>query len=1095
MRKTDTSIRSVLSEIEKSTSYRFLYNEEVVDADKIVSVNVKDESVDDVLKTLFKNDKVDYKIVDNQIILSASSTTQQTTQQDGRTVTGVITDASGAGLPSVSVIVKGTTKATVTDLDGNYSLEVPNGATLTFRYIGYISQDIKVGGQSKIDVLLKEDTQALEEVVVVGYTTQRKADLTGSVSSVKMDNINDMAITDISSALQGRMSGVTILQNSGAPGSGTSIRVRGMGTFGNADPLYVIDGVPSDNMNDINPSDIERVDVLKDASSSAIYGSRAANGVVLIQTKKGKRDSGKVNVAFNTYQGISATSKKLDLLNAQQRNTIHLEAYGNALADGKISKKDYDKATAYYNSDYAKVDRTNWQDEIFSGEAYRSNYDLSLSGGTKTATYNVMLAHLNQNGTLKETGYNRTTLRVNTELEPIKNLKFGENLTLSHSKQKIVADMSASGAIISALRADPSVPVYDENGAFSGSGVLSPDIQNPVGIIDRADRKRSRDRIFGNVYAQYTFLDDFTIKTDFGYDWVDWGDKWFTSRVPEAGRASNTNELTQEDHKTVRWTNTTSIKYDKQIDQHKIMVFAGHSYESYKDDWTSARGTGFISEDKSQRYLSAATKIAWLQGLRDETALDSWMGRVDYSFADRYLLSANFRTDGSSKFAKGNRWGYFPSVSAGWRISEEAFFTEAKSYIQNLKLRASWGKIGNELMAFAPSPYYPTYTLIANTTDDDGYNVVFGKGETVGIGRYESTLANPDLKWETTTQTDIGLDVSFLDKFTFEFDYYNKESKDVLVSVPVPSLAGVPNLTKVINAAEVRNRGFDVSLGYTTRINDLDIHAYGNLSSVNNKVLAVNTFYPSSYRGTTITRTSVGEPISHFYGYKTDGIFRTQEEIDNYVNKDGKKIQPNAKPGDIKFLDLNGDGVISASGDKTKIGSGFPKVTYGLGLDLAYKGFDLNLFFQGVGKSEIFNAMRYEGMFVDPRYNQYAEIMNRFHPVNNPNGNLPRVTTSDTNGNINMSDYFVESGSYLRMKTLTLGYTFNRNIINKLRLQKLRAYATIENLFTITHYSGFDPDLGNAYGNELGSNVNEIGVDRGQFPQPRTFILGVNINF
>lgn len=1095
VKKSSSSIRSILSEIEKSTSYHFLYNDKLVNTDQIVSIDVKEKPIADVLDNIFEKSNIKYTILEDQIVLSASETKEA--KQDGRTIKGVVKDEAGLALPGVSIILKGSTNGTVTDIDGNFTLNnISENSIIIFRYVGFLTQEVKVANQADLNITLKEDAQNLEEVVVVGYTTQKKADLTGAVSSVKMSSLNDMSVSGINSALQGRMSGVTVLQSSGAPGSGTSIRIRGMGTFGNNEPLYVIDGMPADNMNDINPTDIERIDVLKDAASAAIYGSRAANGVVIIQTKKGGR-SDKVNISFNMYHGFSMPQKKIDVLNAEQRNMIHMEAYDNAIKyDGYTPKAGEDPAK-YYKSDYAKTTRTNWQDEIFSDAAYQGNYDIAFSGGSEKFKYNIMGGHLTQDGLLKNSGFKRTTLRINTELEVTKNLVIGENLMISNSKQNIVPEMGSNGAIAPALQFDPSVPVYEnkEKGIYSGSGELGADLRNPVATLDRADRKRTRNRIFGNVYLQYKFLNDFTFKSDLGYDWSSWGEKWFVTKVPEAGRASNTNELTQRDWDNSKWIITNTLKFDKAIDKHKIMVLGGTSYEAFNSEYTNARGTGFISEEKSQRYLSAATSIAWLQGGREEWAMNSYFGRLDYSFADRYLLSASFRADGSSKFSKNNRWGYFPSVSGGWRISEEAFFEPLKEKaIQNLKIRASWGKLGNQDLG----SNYPTKVLIANTTDDDGYNTVFGSNEKVGFGRYESNLPNPDLKWEVTTQTDLGLDVSFLNKFDFGFDYFIKKSSDVLIEIPIPSLAGVDG-GKWVNAAEVRNRGFEMNLSYNTKINDFRINTYGNFSTVKNEVLSMGTgsrnLFTSAYRGTNITRTRVGEPIAHFYGYKNGGVFKSQEEIDAYVNDKGNKIQPDAKVGDLKFLDLNGDGKID-SNDQTNIGSGFPDFTYGFGADLEYKGFDFSFFFQGVAGYDIFNALKYEGMFVDARYNQFASIMDRYHPVNNPNGNGPRVTISDKNNNRRMSDYYIDKGDYLRLKTLTLGYTFDKKLSQKLKLQKLRVYFTAQNILTFTSYKGFDPELGETFGNEIDNyGVTEIGVDRGQFPQPKTFIMGINVNF
>lgn len=1023
---------------------------------------------------------------------------EQSINQDQITLQGTVVDATtNEALIGVSIMDKNNPKnGAATDIDGHFTLTVSSNAILVIKYVGYHTTEVEVKNQKNINVLLKEDVQILQDVVVVGYTTQKKADLTGAVASVRMDDINDVASTSISDALQGRMSGVTILQNSGAPGSGTAIHVRGIGTFGNKEPLYVIDGVPSESMNDLSPSDIERVDVLKDASSSAIYGSRAANGVVLIQTKKGSRDNTKINVSFNTYHGFSSPTNKIKVLNAADRNMIHKEAYTNALNDGAMSQKDYDVATSVYNDPSMQKSLTNWQDEIFKNGAYQGNYDLSLTGGSKSAVYSVMLGHLTQDGTLKETSFDRTTFRVNSEFELFKGFKLGENLMVSHSKQKVVLD---TRAITSALQADPSVPVMDEGeGYYSGSGLLGPDIENPVGIVERSDRTRTRNRVFGNVYAEYTFLNDFKIKTDFGYDKTDWDDNWFTPKVLEAGRRDLENALMIYKVDESKWMNTTTLSYDKTIDKHKLMVIAGHAYESYQQKDFDAKGAGFLSEDKSARYLSAATKTLWALGNKYEYAIDSWLGRLDYSYDSKYLFSASFRADGSSRFQKGNRWGYFPSFSAGWRISEEAFFAGLKPYVENLKLRGSWGKLGNQNLSNSNSPYYPTYPLYANTNDDDGYYVAFGKGEDASIGRYNSTIANPNLKWEITTQYDVGLDISFLDKFEVGFDFYSKDSKDVLVAIPISSLAGIPGNQQVVNAAKVRNSGLEFNASYNTKFsNGLEMRVYGNFATVKNEVRSLgggSPFSLTSYRGTNINRVQEGEPLAFLYGYKTDGIFRSQAEVDNYTNSKGEVYQPKAKPGDLKFVDVNGDGSISGD-DRTKIGSGFPKITYGFGLDFNYKGFDLNMFFQGVGGSDIFNALRYEGMFVNPKYNQFQDILGRYDAVSNPNGNLPRVTTKDQNSNSRFSDYYVESGSYLRMKTLTLGYTFDKKLTSKIGLKKLRLYTTVQNLFTITDYSGYDPDLGNSFSNDIKNNNTEIGVDRGQLPQPKTFIIGLNINF
>lgn len=1072
------SLSSVLSQIENQTDLFFAYDENAINLNRPVSVDIKEQSLDAVLSSLFNNTSIGYEIEGKNIVLFSKTASKTTVNSPIKQASGVVVDNSGIPVIGASIQIKGSTTGTITDIDGKFALEVSPNDILVISYIGYTTQSIKVGNKTSFNIVLKEDNKTLDEVVVVGYTTQKKADLSGAVASVKMDEVGDMAVTGINHALQGKMSGVTVYQTSGAPGASASIRVRGLGTIGNNDPLYVIDGMPADNMNDVNPSDIERIDVLKDAASAAIYGSRAANGVVIIQTKKGKK-SEKINVTFNTHHGFNTATKKINLLDAAGRNLIHTEAYQN---DGL-------EVPEYYTSPIGSVTRTDWQDEIYS-TGYTGNYDLGLSGGSERARYNVALGYLDQNGILKNSGFDRVNFRVNTEMDITKNFKFGENLMITHSVQSIVPTYGAGGAISGALVFDPSVPVYTEDGGYSGSGELGTDMRNPVSVLDRADKKVTRDRIFGNVYAQWEIVKGLTLKTDFGYDWSQWQEKEYNGIVPEQGRPNTVAELTQQDWQSTRWMNTTTLKYDGTWGKHKLMALGGWSYEDYRMNFLNARGTGFASDEESQRFLECASTVAWLLSGRKEWALMSGFMRLDYSFADRYLLSASFRADGSSKFAKQNRWGYFPSVSGAWRISEEAFFEDAKETVQNLKVRASWGQLGNQNIF----DYYPTYSKVVNTQDDDGYYVVFGKDEKYTGGRYEASIANKDIKWEVTTQANVGIDLTLFNHLDITADYFQKNTSDVLLQVPITAIAGVDS-EPWVNAGKVRNSGFEFSAAWNGEKNGFTYNVYGNFSTIKNEVTSLGNgneaIFGGSYGGSNITRTVVGEPMAHFYGYKTDGIFKNKAAVDAYNTKYNK----NAQIGDVKFVDLNGDNVIDDN-DKTNIGDGFPDFTYGFGFDGSYKGFDLSLFFQGVAGYDIFKAIDREGMFARRSYNQFGEILDRFHPVNNPDGNLPRVTFEDPNGNAQMSDLYVENGNYLKLKNITLGYTLPKSITTKLGMQKLRFYVTAQNVFTITKYSGYDPELGETYADTPDAyGVTELAVDRGQFPQTRSFIMGVNINF
>lgn len=1079
----NSPVDEVFSSIKKQTGYSVWYKTGTIDPGVRVNVSASNSSIEDVMSQILKDKSLTYTINGKQISITKKGDAASAPKSNKtKKITGTIADKSGEPIIGANVVVKGTTNGTITDFDGNYTLEVPEDATLLVSYIGYTDVAQSVAGKSALNIVMNEDTKNLDEIVVVGYTTQRKADLSGAVSSVKIDDVKNMMVTGINHAMQGKMSGVTVMQNGGAPGASASVRIRGLGTIGDNNPLYVIDGVPADNMNDINPADIERIDVLKDAASSAIYGSRAANGVVIIQTRKGKEGE-KTNVSFSTSQGFQQRMKTLDVMDAQQRNLIHSEAYTN---DGK-------KVPDYYGSPYAQTTRTNWQDEIFQN-AYMANYDLGVSGGSKLAKYSIMLGHLNNDGIIKRSGYNRTTLRVNTDIKVSPTITIGENLMLTRSNQDKVDTRGASGALSTALQYQPDIPVYDENGNLSGSGALGADLQNPMGIINRSDRREKRDRVFGNLYAQWEIIKGLSLKTDFGYDYTNWYDKWFQEAVTESGRATDDNALEEYKKNSVRWLNTTTLKYDATFKTSKLMALIGTSYESFDIQKSKARGVDFLSQDPSQRYMSSAGRIQYLTGDRAEWALQSYFARIDYSLMDRYIFSANVRMDGSSKFAKNNRWGVFPSFSGAWRISEEKFFQPVLPYVENLKLRASWGQLGNQNIY----DYYPTYSIYENTIESDGYDPVFGKDEAINPGRHEANIPNKDIKWESTTQTNIGIDVNFLKNFELVFDYFNKETSHVLVEVPVPSLAGVSQ-NPYANAARVRNRGWEMNLNYSNKAGDFTYTVYGNLSSIKNEVLSLgggkSAIYHSSYRGDNITRTAEGMPMAHFYGYKTDGIFKTDEEAAAYVNQDGKPYQSKAKAGDLKFMDINGDGKIDGN-DRTNIGDGFPDLTYGFGANLGYKGLDFSFMFQGVAGYDIYNALKWEGNFVKPEYNQFASIMDRFHPTNNPNGSVPRATIDDPNSNKRASDYYVEKGDYLRLKNITVGYTFKGDWMKKAKIQSLRVYGTAQNLFTITKYSGLDPELGETYADNVDAfGVSEIAVDRGQFPQARSFIFGVNVNF
>ncbi len=1074
----NASVEQIFKAIEEQSEFSFFYDENEINTGNKVSVHVKNGKINDVLKQVLNDPFINYVIKDRHIILYKKNTNgpegSGTSQQAKKSVKGIVSDQLGDPLVGVSVVVKGTSTGTVTKSDGSFTIEVPGEQNvLIFSYLGYIPQEITIGNRTNFDVSLLDDTKILDEVVVVGYSTQKKADLTGAVSSVKLDDMRNTAFTSMDHAIQGRMSGVTIVQDGGAPGAGAQVRIRGLGTLNNNDPLYIIDGIPSGGMNDINPNDIERIDVLKDAASSAIYGSRAANGVVIIQTKKGKA-SDKVNITFNAHAGFQDPINRVKVLNAGQRNLVHSEAFTN----------DKKAIPAIYSDPDKAITRTDWQDEVFNEHAYVGNYDLSVLGGNDKARYGIMAGYFSNEGTLKNADFNRTTIRVNMDVNLTKSLKLGENLMLSRTNTSNLNTSSAyTGAYYTALMYMPDIPVYDENGDLSGVGDWGSDLQNPVGIIQRSDDKNKSTRILGNAYLEWGILDGLTFKTDIGYDWAYKQRKWFVPRIPEAGRKSDNNELNQYPEEFTHWASTTTLKYEKKINKHNLMLLAGTSFEA--DDWNgiSANKKDFISESEHSRYLDAGNFIYNLSGGRSEWSLFSYFGRLDYSFDNKYILAANLRADASSKFSKDNRWGYFPSFSAGWRISEEAFFSSLKPAFSNLKIRGSWGQLGNQNIY----DNYPGYAKISATTDNDGYYVVFGKGESPTFGRYESNIPNKNIRWEVTTQWNIGADMTFLnDKLEVTVDYFDKLTSDILVQVPISALAGVSTLPYQ-NLGEVRNSGIEALVGYHGNISDFSYSITGNMAAIRNEVESLENgqdgIVGQSFRGSanTITRTAVGNPMDYMWVLKTNGYFQTDEEARNYKNTDGTIIQPNAKAGDIRFIDQNNDGVINDK-DRVYCGKGFPDFTYGLNMTGNYKNFDLSMFFQGVTGVEAFNATKFTGLFVDPAYNQFAAILDRWSP-SNPNGSAPRLSTADSNGNKRMSDFYIEDGSYFRLKTITLGYTFKNNLLRKTGIGSLRTYVTAQNLFTVTNYTGVDPELG------------QSGIDFGNFPQAKTFLFGLTLNF
>ncbi|MDP4250855.1 MAG: TonB-dependent receptor [Bacteroidota bacterium] len=995
-------------------------------------------------------------------------------------ITGRVSDETGEPVSGASVVVKGGGAGTSTDASGAFRISVPDQkAVLVFSSVGFQTKEITVGKSVTMNVLMSRKTSVADEVVVVGYGTQKKVDVTGAISVVSGADVREGFNNDVAHALQGRATGVTVIQNSGQPGADVEIRIRGVGSLNDNSPLYVVDGIITNGISGLNPADIENFSILKDAASAAIYGARGANGVVIVTTKKGRRGQAQT-ISFNTTQGIQEAWRMPHWLDAAQMNMIHKEALTNDGVPGT------DPAWAFYNDPSNDSTRTDWFKEIFK-TGYISTYDLAIRGGSDKSNYSLSLGYLNNNGIVEGTFYRRYNVRFNSQYEILKNLTFGENIGVVVGDQK-TQDIRGdyTGIINSAAFNFRTTPVWADR-ANQIYGSPSGDFPNPVAAVNGHDNRNSSDNLGGNLYLEYKFLGFLTARTDFGYNWTYGKSKNWTSIEQGGGRGLTTNGLSEGYSTNEVWIWNNTLSFDKTYGKHHIAALAGISAES--GSYTSTypqNATGFSNQDPSLRYYNNAGSFTNVTtGGADDYSLQSYFGRISYEYAGRYMIAGNIRRDGSSKFAPDYRWGNFPSVSAGWRISKEDFFSGLSNVFSDLKLRASWGQSGNDKI--------PNYQYYSQITGQDQPTL----GGNAATAVAQNSLANTTIHWETTTQKNIGLDMGFMqNRLNVTVDYFDKKTDGILVQVPLLNSYGVGN-APYQNAGVVTNKGYEFTVSYrspgTTKFN---YEVSANISHIKNNletlgVPGATDIYNSNYKNVYVGRTSVGQPIGHFYVLKALGIFQTQDEINSYTDKSGNLIQPNAVPGDEKFLDANGDGVINAK-DRINAGNSFPVYTYSFNASASYGGFDFNMLWVGSQGNEIFNGLRLGGMFMQGlAYNNSPEILNRWTP-DNKGGTVPRVTLSDLNNNKVYSTLYIEDGSFLRMKYLTFGYTFNSNTIGHV-ITKLRVFVTLQNLITVTGYKGFDPEIGADVG--ANSYNNMYGVDRGVYPQAKSYIVGVNLNF
>lgn len=980
-----------------------------------------------------------------------------------KSISGLVTDESNTPLPGVSIIVVGTSIGVTSDFDGNFTLQdISASSSLEVSYIGMETQIVKVGSQSQIKVLLKESSESLDEVVVVGYGTTSRKLVTGAISSVKSEAIVSTPITTVDQALQGNASGVTV-SNTGSPGSTPQVQIRGLGTFGNSTPLYVIDGVVSGGLGQINPNDIETIDVLKDASTAAIYGSRASNGVIMITTKKGR--AGKTKISVETYLSSQSAPNKLDLLNSSQFETYLGETFG------LTNRYTVDNASTKVNTD--------WQDELFR-TAMMSNTNLNVSGGSETAIFNLSAGYLDQEGIVLNTGFKRASIRANSEFKIGKRLKIGETLSVAETEMLNEEENGGRTLFEHMIKSLPYTPVYNAAnlGGFGGTSSAlddASDSQNPVALQTLSNNVTESLNVLGSLYASYEIIDGLDAKFQYGFDK---SASQTNILRPSYNEGINSRAAAEVEQSTAMFssdTYTVSLNYKKTFSEN-------HNFEALfvaEEFNTITR----INLAKNSNPLTDDVPVVLGNSISaneiNEYGLVSYIGRLKYNYAGKYLISASMRRDGSSRFGENNRWGSFPAMSLGWVLSEEGFLNDS-DVISNLKLRGSWGVTGND----GSVEYVSTSGLIL------GYNYI---GLNQNTGASSVGAANPDLKWEESIQTNIGLDLGLLNNaLTVSMEYYNVDNNDIIVGVTnVPSF-GIGQASTQKNGASTNTQGVELSVGYNHQSSgDFEWSANVNLGTAKNEATDLgnlDAIASNIFEGESISRIVEGESLFHFFGLETDGLFQVGDDT---------STQPNAAAGDIRFVDQNGDGVIDGS-DDVIIGNPFPTLTYGVNLSAKYKQFDASLFINGVSGNDIYNTNIFDLEGMDRVFNAGTAVLDRWTPTNT-DARVPRFTEDHTE-NLNRSDRYVEDGSYMKLRNFTIGYSLNNPALNKIAqgtFSKVRIYATGQNLLTITDYSGLDPEVGGSTTVTTGqtSAAGAIGVDLGVYPSPRSFTLGLQLAF
>ncbi len=1010
-----------------------------------------------------------------------------------RILNGIVRDENtGENLPGATIIIEGTQIGASSDIDGKFTIEIPKGKqNLICSYIGYETEIVTLEEQKEIIISLRPDMLSLDEIVVVGYGVMSKSDVTGSISKIESENLRQIGTVNLAEALQGRASGVLVTAQSGEPGDEIKIKIRGVGTINNSDPIYVVDGMPTNDISFLSPSDIKSVEILKDASATAVYGSRGANGVVLITSARGKEGANAV-ISLNAYTGVNEAWKTIDMCNATEYAKLRLMAYSNdgfsienPETFGKSMLTEVNRLNYLIDNNYIG---TNWQKEILR-RSFTKNYHASITGGAEKSSYNLSFLYNNQEGIVKNSQSQKMSFRTNAEYQFIEWLKGGVSFTMYNGERTYINKDLYTGVLTSSLRADPVTDVWVSSSNTWGADRFAQVNNNPARNVYEAQFDNGyTNRFVTNVWGEIKMWKDLTFKTQYSHDYdafkrITYLPEFFISTK----ELRNPSQMYDERITQTNYLWSGYFNYKRSFGNHRIGAMLG--METQKMTSTNVRSGAYdIPLDISSQFFSSAKNKTDFSVITDpdllwrQTIMSSF-GRINYNFDNRYLITVTFRADGSSKFAGANKWGYFPSFSAGWNIYQEKFMQDVE-IINRLKLRAGWGQVGNEASVL-------NYQYVSTMTPNQIY--VFNRQ--LVEGRMPTTMSNPELRWETSQMSNIGMDLGmWSNKIDMTIDFFIKNTKDILVITPVPYYFGTG--APFDNAASMSNTGLEFAglyRGFAESERNFNLDIGFNISFIKNKVVDLGGagIIEGGKIGkleTFLTRTDEGEEMGFFYGYKTDGIFNTQSELDSYVNSDGEPFQPNAQLGDVKFVNTDGNDVIDAN-DRVKLGSPLPIFTYGFNCSVNYKGIDLKLFFQGSQGNEAVNAMNFNNMNPDGIENSRTSRLNSWTSTNN--SDTYRMSFLDPNNNIaTFSDIWVEDASYLRLKNVQLGYRLPQQWLEKIHFKALRIYISANNLFTITNYSGWDPEIG-----ELYSNPFNRGIDMGTYPHARIYIMGLNVNF